>query len=96
MTKAERCPECQAWLYGHAHSCAKCGWGASVPRVGIPIQAGLFVHGGGNATYPPVQVDEDPYAEMRAVENRERQDEARMDPLTDEEITQHDVPDDAA
>lgn len=78
MTKAERCPECQAWLYTHGHSCAKCGWGASVPRVGIPIQAGLFVHGGGNATYPPVQVDEDPYR------------------LTDEEITQHDVPDDAA
>ena len=44
------------------------------------LAPGVALSGGSKATYPPVEVDEDPYAP----------------PLTDDEITQHDVPDDAA
>ena len=44
------------------------------------LAPGVALSGGSKATYPPVQVEEDPYAP----------------PLTDEEITQHDVPEDAA
>ena len=42
------------------------------------LAPGVALSGGAKATYPPVEVDEDPYR------------------LTDEEITQHDVPEDAA
>ena len=42
------------------------------------LAPGVALSAGSKATYPPVQVDEDPYR------------------LTDEEITQHDVPEDAA
>ena len=44
------------------------------------LAPGVALSGGSKATYPPIQVDGDPYAP----------------PLTDDEITQHDVPDDAA
>ena len=74
----KHCPNCNAELAGSGWICAGCGWGNKDGAEGVDIGGGLKISAGSTTSYPPVQVDEDPYR------------------LTDEEITQHDVPEDAA